>query len=57
MAKFSSSSPEAASLRQELHRLAGRKRRVTVGDGEYELRGRVYDSVGEDGIHVEWRRV
>jgi len=31
--------------------------RVTVDDREYELRGRVYVSFGEDAFRVELRRV
>jgi hypothetical protein len=55
--RFRSSSPEAASLRDELHSLTKRKRRMVVNDSTYELRGRVYDSFGEDAFCVDWRRV
>ena len=55
--RFPSSSLEAKSLRDEMYRVARRKRRITVGGREYELRVRVYDSFGEDAFHVEFRRV
>ncbi len=57
IARLRSSSPEAASLRDELHSIARRQRRMTVDDCEYELRGRVYDSFGEEAFHVQLRRV
>jgi len=57
IARFNSSSPEAASLRDELHGVARRKRRITVGGCEYELRGRVFESFGENAFRVEFRRV
>ena len=56
IATFPSSSPEDALLRKELYGLQRRHRRVTVGDTEYNLRVRVYDSFGEDAFHVELRR-
>jgi len=55
--RFQSSSPEGKSLRDELYGVARRKRRITVDECEYELRGHVYDSFGEDAFHVEFRRV
>lgn len=57
MAKFRSSSPEAISLRKALYRLVKRKRRITVGGYQYELRGRVYDSFGENAFRVQLRSV
>ena len=57
IARFASSSPEAVSLRNELYGVTRRTRRMTVGECEYELRGRVYDSFGEDAFRVELRRV
>ena len=57
IATFRSSSPEAVSLRDELYGVARRRRRLTVGGCEYELRGRVYESFGEDAFRVEFRRV
>lgn len=57
IARFGSSSPEAKSLRDELHAVARRGRRITVGGCEYELRGRVYENFGEDAFRVELRRV
>jgi hypothetical protein len=57
MAKFRSSSPEAITLRKALYRIVKRKLRITVGGNQYELRGRVYDSFGEDAFRVQLRRV
>ena len=58
IASFRSSSPEAGALRDELHRLAKRKRRIVVRDGlRYELRGCIYDSFGEEAFRVDLRRV
>ena len=57
IASLRSSGSEAASLRDELRAITRRKRRITVGDDEYELRGRVYESFGEDAFRVELRRV
>lgn len=57
IARLPSRSREAALLRDELHAIARRKRRLIVGDGEYELRGRVYESFGEDAFRVDLRRV
>jgi len=57
IARLESSSPEAVSLRKELHRIASRKKHRIVVDGcQYELRCRVYDSFGEDAFHVQLRR-
>ena len=57
IARFRSSSPEAASLRDELYALTKCKRRMMVSDSTYELRGCVYDSFGEDAFCVKLRRV
>ena len=57
LARFRRSSPEAESLREELQGLTQRRRRLTVGDSEYELRGCVDESFGEDAFHLELRRV
>ena len=58
IASFRSSSPEAGALRDELHRLAKRKRRIVVVDGlRYELRAGIYDSFGEEAFRVDLRRV
>ena len=57
IAKLRSSSREAASLRDELRWITKRKRRMTACDCEYELRGRVYESFGENAFRVELRRV
>lgn len=55
--RLRSSSSEAVILREELQHLARRKRRLTVGTEEYELRARVYQSFGEDAFRVDIRRV
>ncbi len=57
IARLPSSSREAARLRAELYGLAKKKRRVRIGDWEYELRSRVYESFGEDAFRVDVRRV
>jgi len=57
LARFRSSSPEAVALREELYRIARRRHRITVDESEYELRGSVYDSFGEDAFRVQLRRV
>jgi hypothetical protein len=57
IARFRSSSPEAVTLRQELHSLAKRKRRIAVDGSQYELRCKVYESFGEDAFRVRLRRV
>ena len=55
--RLQSSSKEAKSLRADLYRIAKKRRRITVGGGEYELRCRVYDSFGEDAFRLEWKQV
>ena len=55
--RFKTSTPEAASLRQELRRLCKKKRRLVLPSGEIELRASVYDSFGEDAFRVELRRL
>jgi len=55
IARFRSSSPEAVTLREELHRIAKRKHRITVDGSQYELRGSVYESFGEDAFRVQLR--
>lgn len=57
LARFRSSSPEAIALREELYRIVRRKHRVTLDGSEYELRGSVCDSFGEDAFRVQLRRV
>lgn len=57
IARFRSSSPEAVMLREELYRIAKRKRRIGVGGSQYELQGSVYESFGEDAFRVQLRRV
>jgi len=55
--RFNASSSEAAFLRKELYDLAKKKRRIVVGDKEYELRARIYDSFGEDAFRVQLRKL
>jgi hypothetical protein len=55
--RLRSTSPEATSLRGELHDIARQSRRVAMGDGTYELRCRVFESFGEDAFRVEIRLV
>jgi hypothetical protein len=55
--RLESSSHEASSLRADLYGIAKKRRRITVGGDEYELRCRVYDSFGEDALRLEWRQV
>jgi hypothetical protein len=55
LARIRSSSPEAATLREELRRIVSRKRRIAVAESQYELRGSVYESFGEDAFRVEIR--
>jgi len=55
IARLRSTSPEAASLRGELHGIARQSRRFAIGDGNYELRCRVSESFGEDAFRVEIR--
>ena len=57
IARFRSSSAEALTLREELHRLRKRKQRIMVDGSRYELRGSVYESFGEDAFRVQLRRV
>lgn len=55
--RFRSSIPEAIALREELYRITRRRRRFTVHESEYGLRGSIYDSFGEDAFRVQLRRV
>ena len=57
IARFASSSPEALALRDELRRLVKRRLRIEIGGVQYELRGSVYESFGEDAFRVSLRRV
>lgn len=51
--RIPSSSPEAAALREGLHRMARKKRQRMVVDGvEYQLRASMYDSFGETAYRV-----
>ena len=51
------SSQEAKSLREELYKIAKKRRRLTVSGREYELRCRIYDSFGEHAFRLEWQPV
>lgn len=55
IASLRSSSPDAASLRKELHWLVSRKHRISVGGSEYELRCRIYESFLENAFWIELR--
>lgn len=57
IASIPSSSPEAEAHRRELYAIAKKRRRLTVGEFEYELRVRIRDSFGEDAFRVQLRRV
>ena len=57
IARFRSSSREAASLRDQLYRIVKKKHCLSMGDRKYELRGRVYDSFGEDAFRLDIRRL
>jgi hypothetical protein len=57
IARFRSSSPEAVALREELHCIAMRKSCIAVGELQYELTVKVYESFGEDAFRVQLRRV
>ena len=56
IAMLRSSSAEAAALRDELHAIARRKRRITVDGCQWELQCRVSESFGEDAFRVRLRR-
>jgi len=55
--RLRSSGKAAAALRQELHQCTRRKLRIVVDGHTYELRGRSYDSFGEEAYQVQLRRV
>jgi hypothetical protein len=55
--RLRSSGQDAADLRQELQRCTRRKLRTVVDGFVYELRGRTYDSFGEEAYRVQLRRV
>src|ERR1700681_257297 len=46
----------AAELRHELYQCTRRKRQIVVDGDKYELRGRTYDSFGEEAYRVRLRR-
>jgi hypothetical protein len=52
-----SPSPEVRSLLRELHGIAKRGHRVGVDGFEYDLRVRIWDSLGEDAFRVSLRRL
>jgi hypothetical protein len=47
---------EAEALRGELYRMVKRRTTIAVGDVLYDVRVRVYDSVGEDAFHGEFKQ-
>ena len=51
------SSQEAKSLREELYKIAKKRRRLTVSGREYELRCRIYENFGEHAFRLEWKPV
>ena len=51
------SGPQAKSLHDALYVLTKMKQSVRIGDHTYELRARIYDSLGEDAFRVELRRL
>ncbi len=58
IASLASSSPDASTLREELDRMAKRKRRRIEVDGyEYDLRCDTYDSFGDEAFRLQLRRV
>lgn len=57
IARFKSAGPEGGTLRDELYRTTKKPRRITLGNSEFLLRGRVWDSFGEDAFRVTLRRV
>jgi hypothetical protein len=59
IARFRSSSPDAARLREQCYRLARQKRPQRISDHgrEYELRCAIYDSFGEDAFRLALRLV
>lgn len=57
IASMPSSSAEAQELERELYAITRKKRRITVGEFEYELRVRIRDSFGEDAFRVQLRRL
>jgi hypothetical protein len=57
IARFPSGSVKAIRLRTQLEEVTRRKRRVRIGDLDYELRGRQYDSFGEAAFFIKLRRL
>ena len=55
--RLNSSSQEAKSLREELYKIARKRRRLTVSGREYELQCRIYDSFGEHAFRLQWKPV
>lgn len=55
IARFRSTSREAAALRAELRQIARKARRLILQGGEYEVRARVFDSFGETAYRVALR--
>ena len=59
IARFRSSSGDAASLRRECYRLAKQKhpQHMSVDGGDYELRCAIFDSFGEDAFRLTFRPI
>ncbi len=55
--RLESSSEKAKSLREELYKISKKRRPLTVGGREYELRFRIDDSFGEHAFRLEWKPV
>ena len=51
------SGPQAKSLHDASYVLTKMKQSVRIGDRTFELRDRIYDSLGEDAFRVERRRL
>lgn len=57
IARFHSSSPEAAALREELYDLAEHAGFLLVSGVKYEVRCTTFESFGEDAFEVHLRRM
>ena len=54
--RLRSTSQDAAALRRELYQCTRRTRQIVVGGDKYRLRGRTYDSFGEEAYRVRLHR-
>jgi hypothetical protein len=57
IARWPRSDRPAVTLRKELHELRNRRATVIIRGAAYEIRTRVYDSLGEQAFTVRFRRV